>query len=58
MELDLCNRPTIDFLPIGNGLDTPENHRILSFYTVSADWVRSPKAASEKSSSLNQRLDD
>lgn len=42
-EFNLCNRPTIDFLRIGNGLDTPENHRILSFYTVSANsslWYR------------------
>jgi hypothetical protein len=36
MEFDICNRSTINFLPIGNGLDTPENHRILSFYTLSA----------------------
>jgi hypothetical protein len=36
MEYVLCNRYTIDIRPIGNGLDTPENHRILSFYTVSA----------------------
>ena len=35
MEFDLCNWSTIDFLPIVNSSDTPENHRILSFYTAS-----------------------